>query len=172
MIKSAASAASLTTNIPLQHTDKPSQSWTGDWWEEWGFACLAWCLASDAYRLTQSHSDSYTSHSGTYTRSDSFSLIQICSDSFISLTQIHPASLRSALTHSDTCNLTQICSASCRFTQVRSDSHSDSPDFIQTCSNPLIFTQLHSSFLLPPSDSSRFTKIYSDLLRLAQADEY
>ena len=28
--------------------DKPSQSWIGDWWEGWGFACLAWCLASDA----------------------------------------------------------------------------------------------------------------------------
>ena len=29
-------------------TDKPSQGWIGDWWEGWGFACLAWCLAPDA----------------------------------------------------------------------------------------------------------------------------
>ena len=58
----------------------------------------------------------HTINNVTYTHSDSFSLIQICSDSFISLTQIHPISLRFALTHSDSCNLTQICSASCRFT--------------------------------------------------------
>ena len=136
-------------------TNKPSQSWIGYWWEGWSFAFIAWCLASDMYRLTQSHSDSYTSDSVTYTPSDSFSLIQIsiqliCSDSFISLTQIHPASLRSALTHSDSCNLTQICSASCRFTQIRSDSHSDSPDLIQTCSDPSRLTRIHS-------DSHSFT---------------
>ena len=33
-------------------TDKPSQSWIGDWWEGWGFACLA----SDPHRLTLSDS--------------------------------------------------------------------------------------------------------------------
>ena len=153
-------------------SDKPSRSWIGDWWEGWGFACLAWCLASDAYKLTQSHSDSYTSDSVTYTRSDSFSLIQICSDSFISLTQIHPISLRFALTHSDSCNLTQICSASCRFTQIRSDSqnfsqsHSDSLDLVQTCSDPFRRTGIHSDShsitpeFLPRSDSSSLTKIY------------
>ena len=145
-----------------------------------GFACLAWCLASDAYRLTQSHSDSYTSDSVTYTRSDSFSLIQICSDSFISLTQIHPASLRSALTHSDSCNLTQICLASCRFTQIRSDSHNfsqshsepDSLDLVETCSDPFRRTRIHSdshsftpdSFCLPRThpDSSRFDQTSSN----------
>ena len=125
-----------------RHTDKPSQSWIGDWWEGWGFACLAWCLASDGHRLTQSHSDSYTSDSVTYTRSDSFSLVQICSDSFIILIQIHPIPLRFALIRSDTCNFTQICSASCRFTQIRSDSqnfsqpHSDAFSLVQTCSDP------------------------------------
>ena len=33
-------------------TDKPNQSWIGDWWEGWGSACLA----SDPHRLTQSDS--------------------------------------------------------------------------------------------------------------------
>ena len=43
--------------------------------------------------------------------------------------------------------------------------------YIQPHSNPLRFTQLHSSFLLPPSDSSRFTKIYTDLLRQTPTDK-
>ena len=142
-----------------EDTDKPSQSWIGDWWEGWGFACLAWCLASDAYKLTQSHSDSYASDSVTYTRSDSFSLIQICSDSFISLTQIHPISLRFALTHSDSCNLTQICSALCSFRQIRSDSqnftrsHSDSFNLVRICSDPFSRTQIHSDSLSLAPDS-------------------
>ena len=113
-------------------------------------------------------------------REDSLSPNQIHSDllrsihfnpNSLGLNQIHPISLRFALTRSDSCNFTQICSASCRFTQIRSDSHPDSPDLIQTYSNPLRFTQLHSSFLLPLLDSSRFTKIYSDLLRQAPTDK-
>ena len=159
-------------------TDKPSQSWIGDWWEGWGFACLAWCLASDAYKLTQSHSDSYTSDSATYTRSDSFSLIQICSDSFISLTQIHPISLRFALTHSDSCNLTQICSASCssrRFVQINKISrslniqiHLISFEHVPIHSDKLESTQIHTASLQILSASLRFIQIHKDLCRFAQ----
>ena len=77
-------------------TDKRSQSWIGDWWEGWGFACDA----SDLHRLTQSHADSYISDSLTFARSDSFSLTQIYSDSFIPA-QIHSVSSRSTQSHSD-----------------------------------------------------------------------
>ena len=102
--------------------------------------------------------------------------MQVCSDSFISLTQIQPISLTFVLTHSEPCNLTQICSAPCRFTQIRSDSqdcsesHSDSLDLVQKCSDPFRHTQIHSdshsfipdSFCFPQThpDSLRFTQTY------------
>ena len=45
------SVGSIVSRLPsdelVEFTDKPSQSWIGDWWEGWGLACLAWCLASD-----------------------------------------------------------------------------------------------------------------------------
>ena len=101
----------------------------------------------------------------------------------LSLTQIHPISIRFALTHTDSCTLTQICSGLSSFTQFRSDSHnfpqshSDSLIRAQTCSDPFSRTQIHSdSFSLAPdslgfpqthADSLRFIQIYSDLLRQA-----
>ena len=133
-------------------------------------------------RFTQSHLDPR-------------SLTQICSVSIRFLqsrtdllshaisprpTQIHPISLRFALTHLDSCNPTQIRSASCSFTQIRSDSqnfnqiHSDSLHklsllgFVQIRSHLCRLDQFRSvSFAQIRSDSSRFTKIYSHLLRQA-----
>ena len=129
------------------HTDKRSQSWIGDWWEGWSFACLAWCLATDMDRLIRSqlHSDLFRS-----IHSDPNSL---------SLTQIHPISIRYALTHTDFCNLIQICSSLCSFTQIRSDSqnftqsHSDSLNLAQKCSDPFRCTQIHSDSLSLAPDS-------------------
>ena len=114
--------------------------------------------------------------------------IQICSypliptQNSLSLTQIHPISIRFALTHTDSCNLTHICLALSRFTQIRSDSRhfsesrSDSHDLVQTCSDPFKRTLIHSdshcftpdSFRLPQTrpDSLRFTQICSDKLQL------
>ena len=135
------------TSIRQKHTDKPSLSWIGDWWEVWGFACLA----SDLHTLIQSHSDLLRFALPFQIHSVSLRFIQSHSDS--SLTQICSVS----------CKLTQIYSASCSFTRIRSDSqhftqsHSDSLSFAQIHSDTLSCTRIHSDshklrFSLPPSD--------------------
>ena len=142
--------ASLQDN---QDTDKPSQSWIGDWWERYGFACRVLHLMQS--RLTRS-------------QSDSFRFIQICSDPLIP-TQIHSVSPRSTQSQSDLLWLTQILAIShrfaqlfadsYRFTQIRSDSqnftqsHSDSPNLAQICSDPFSCTQIHSDSLSLAPDS-------------------
>ena len=117
------------------------------------------------------------------TRQDSPSPRQINSDlvrsihsdpNSLSLTQIHPISLRFALTHSDSSNLTQICSAFSSFTQIRSgsqnftQSHSDSLNLAQICSDLFSCTQIHSVLLQILSDSHRLIQIRSDSFRFAQ----
>ena len=132
----------------------------------------------------------YTTDNVTYSRSDSFTLVQIYSDSLTSLTQIHPISLRFALTHSDTCILTKSCSASCRFTQICSDSqnfsksHADSLDLVQTWCDPFRRSRIHSdshsftpdSFCLPQThpDSKklrRFSQLSPDSFELARCGQ-
>ena len=134
-------------------------------------------------RSTQSHSDLLCLNQ-TLAISHRFAQPHAISPTPI---QIHPISLRFALNHADSCNLTQICSALCSFTQIRSDSqnftpsHSDQLNLVQICSdpfsrtrfisNPLRYTQSRSRFSLIPTGSFRFTQIHSDLLRQAQTDE-
>ena len=97
----------------LHPTDKPSQGWIGDWWEGCGFACLAWCLASDVHRLTrltQTHILVIVS----------LMLAQIHSVSFRCI-HSHPDWLslpRSTQSHSDLLWLTQILAISHRFAQL------------------------------------------------------
>ena len=92
----------------------------------------------------------------------------------LSLTQIHRISIGFALTHIDSCNLTQICSALCSFTQIRSDSHNftqshpDSLNLVQICSDPFSRTQIHSDSLNLASDSLWFPQTHSDSLRFIQ----
>ena len=95
----------------------------------------------------------------------------------LSFTQIYPVSLRFALSHTDSCNLTQICSALSSFTQIRSDSqnftqsHSDSLNLAQICSDPfkaLKSIQIRSVLLQILSDSHRLIQIDSDSFRFAQ----
>ena len=106
MLKIACPAADQGRRPPFWirfDSDKPSQTWIGDWWEEWGFACLA----SDPHRLTQSHSGSHATAGLAYACSDPCSRTQIYSDSLIP-TQIHSVSPRSTQYHSDLLCLAQI----------------------------------------------------------------
>ena len=132
---------------------------------------------SFAYRLTQSHSDSYASANAFYTRSDPLSFFQICPNLLISITQGQPISLRFAVTHSDSCNLAQICSASCKSTQIHSDSqklenislsHSDSLKIIQIHSDPFSDTRIHSDSISFAPDSLCLPQTHSDSLRFIQ----
>ena len=131
------------------NTDKPSQSWIGDWWEGWGFACLAWCRSAVK---TRSDPIRFIIHS------DLLRAIHSNPNS-LSLTQMQPISIRFALTHTDYCNLTQICSALYSFTQIRIDSqnftqsHSDSLDLAQICSDPFSRSRIHSDSLSLAPDS-------------------
>ena len=70
---------------------------------------------TDSLSLTQTHILVMVSLMLAQIYLVSVRFIQICSFP-LSLTQIHPISLRLGLTHSDPCNLTQNCSASCSFT--------------------------------------------------------
>ena len=109
---------------------------------------------TDSLSLTQTHILVIVSLILTQIHSISFRFVQIHSlvsprstqphSDLLWLTPILAISLRFALTRSDSCNFVQICSASCRFTQIRSDSHSDSPDLIQTCSDPSRRTRIQS----------------------------
>ena len=130
--------------------------WIGHWWDGWGFACLALCLASDPHKLILSQP----------CRSlvpDSIGLAQTHAVS-CELTQIHLVSLRFAQSHSDPPNLTQIedllrsawsHSDLSRFMQP----HSDLPSFMQFPPDSLRLTKVHpvsSRFIENHSDSSDF----------------
>ena len=144
-------------------------------------------MCSDSLIPTQIHSVSFRS---TRSHCDVLCLNQILaiSQRFAQPHAVSPRPPRSTqshsdlhMTHSESCNLTRICSASCSFTQTRSDSkkinqiHSDLLHillltFIQILSDLLRFAQFRSRFSLIPTDSFRFAQIHSDLLRLAQTN--
>ena len=100
---------------------------------------ILFILASHLLRHTQFHSDSYTSDSLTYARSELFSLTQICSDSFIPI-QIHSVAPRSTQCHSDLPCLTQILALSHRCAQL----HAVSLRFAQIHHCSLSLNQIHS----------------------------
>ena len=82
----------------------------------------------------------------------------------LSHTQIHPVSLRFASSQSDSCSVTQICSASCNWSQI------PPPYLTQICSDSLLFLQSHTdslSIMQFHSDSLRFAKFHSALFRFA-----
>ena len=131
--------------------------------ERWGFARLAWCLASDAERLTQS-------------QSDSFRFIQMCSAP-LGPTQIHSDSPRCKQILAISHRFAQLNAVSHRFAQIHRISHIliqihlISLKHVQIHSAALKPTQIHSvllQILSDPRDSFRFAQIHSDLLRLAQ----